>query len=48
MSDISAVYILQYMYDNFDIIIKKHQELFNYFENKINESKLNVQLYPFV
>jgi len=46
MSDISAVYILQYMYDNFDIIIKIHQELFNYFKNKINESNLNVQLYP--
>lgn len=46
MSDISAVYILQYLEDYFDIIINKHQELFNYLENKLKENNLNIQLYP--
>jgi len=46
MSDVSAVYILQYLYDNFDIIIKKHRELYEYFKTKINELKLNITLYP--
>jgi len=46
MSDISAVYIYQYLYENFDFIIKKHQALFNYLENKIMELNLNIQLFP--
>ena len=46
MSDISAVYILQYLYDHFDIIIKNHQELYEYFKHKINEFNLNITLYP--
>jgi dTDP-4-amino-4,6-dideoxygalactose transaminase len=46
MSDVSAVYILQYLYDNFDIVIKKHRELYEYFKTKINELKLNITLYP--
>ena len=44
MSDISAVYILQYLEDHFDIIINKHQELYNYLENKIQD--LNIKLFP--
>ena len=46
MSDISAVYIIQYLEDHFGIIINKHQELFNYLENKLKENNLNIQLYP--
>ena len=46
MSDISAVYIIQYLEDHFEIIINKHQELFNYLENKLKENNLNIQLYP--
>ena len=46
MSDISAVYIIQYLEDHFGIIKNKHQELFNYLENKLKENNLNIQLYP--
>jgi dTDP-4-amino-4,6-dideoxygalactose transaminase len=46
MSDISAVYIIQYLEDHFETIINKHQELFNYLENKLKENNLNIQLYP--
>lgn len=46
MTDISAIYILQYLYDNFEIIIKKHQELYNYFKKKIKEYNLNIKLFP--
>lgn len=47
MSDISAVYIIQYL-DNFDNIIKKHQELYNYFTEKIKENNLDnkLKLFP--
>lgn len=44
MSDIQAVYILQYLMDNFDTIINKHQELYNHLLNKIENS--NIKLYP--
>ena len=44
MSDIQAVYILQYLMDNFDKILKTHQELYNYLIEKIKN--LNVKLYP--
>lgn len=44
MSDIQAVYILQYLMDNFDIIINTHQELYNYLIKKIKNT--NIKLYP--
>ena len=44
MSDIQAVYILQYLMDNFDNILKTHQELYNYLIKKIKNS--NIKLYP--
>lgn len=45
MSDISAIYIIQYL-DNFDKIVKKHQELYRYFKTKIAEKALPVRLFP--
>lgn len=44
MSDIQAVYITQYLMDNFDNIIKIHQELYNYLIKKIKN--MNIKLYP--
>lgn len=47
MSEIASVYILQYLYDNFDIIINHHYKLYNYFVNKYNEFKnLKFSIYP--
>ena len=46
MSDISAAYIIQYLENKFEIIINKHQELYNYLENKLKENNLNIELYP--
>lgn len=43
MSDISAIYIIQYLEDNLKKITDKHQQLFNYLESKLNN---NFQLYP--
>ena len=37
MSDIQAVYILQYLMDNFDVILKTHQKLYDYLLNKITD-----------
>ena len=37
MSDISAIYIIQYLNNSLDTIIKKHNELYNYFEYKIKD-----------
>jgi len=45
MSDISAIYIIQYL-DNFDYIVEKHKELYKYFKNKINTLKLDLKLFP--
>ena len=45
MSDIAAVYIIQYL-DNFDKIVKKHQELYRYFKTKIAEKALPLRLFP--
>ena len=45
MSDISAIYILQYL-DNFDNIVKKHQELYKYFKTQI--IKMTIKLCPVV
>ena len=46
MSDISAVFILQYLYDYFDIIILKHRDLYNYFIKQKNNNNLDIELYP--
>jgi dTDP-4-amino-4,6-dideoxygalactose transaminase len=45
MSDISAVYIIQYLEDHFDIIITKHQELYNYFKKKLTMLESKVALF---
>ena len=42
MSDIQAVYILQYL-DTFEIIVEKHAALFEYFKSKLPS---HIQLYP--
>ena len=34
MSEVSAVYIIQYLENNFDLIIKKHQDLYKYFKEQ--------------
>jgi dTDP-4-amino-4,6-dideoxygalactose transaminase len=44
MSDIQAVYITQYLIDNFDNIIETHQKLYNYLLIKIKN--INIKLYP--
>lgn len=46
MSDIAAVYIIQYLEEHFDIIIAKHLELFNYFKNKLSVFENNITLFP--
>lgn len=45
MSDISAIYIIQYL-DNFEFIINKHQELYSYFKKNITDLKLPIKLFP--
>ena len=45
MSDISAVYIIQYL-DNFDNIIKNHKDLYQYFKEQITKLKLPIKLFP--
>ena len=45
MSDISAVYIIQYL-DNFDKIIEKHRVLYEYFKKQIIQKKLPLKLFP--
>ena len=45
MSDISAVYIIQYL-DNFDNIVKIHKDLYQYFKEKITKLKLPIKLFP--
>jgi dTDP-4-amino-4,6-dideoxygalactose transaminase len=44
MSDIAAVYIIQYL-DNFDQIVKKHKELYKHFKNIINNMN-GIKLFP--
>ena len=46
MSDISAVYIIQYLEEHFDIIIRKHLELYNYFKKKLFIFENKVTLFP--
>ena len=45
MSDISAIYIIQYL-DSFDNIVKKHKELYKYFKEQLNKLKLPMKLFP--
>lgn len=45
MSDISAVYIIQYL-NNFENIYNHHSVLYKYVDNYIKDNKLNVKLYP--
>ena len=44
MSDISAIYIIQYL-DSFDNIVKKHKELYKYFKEQLNKLKLPIKLF---
>jgi dTDP-4-amino-4,6-dideoxygalactose transaminase len=47
MSDISAVYIIQYLNNNLNNILTKHLELLNYFKKKIIELEVNsFKLFP--
>jgi dTDP-4-amino-4,6-dideoxygalactose transaminase len=47
MSEISAVYILQYLKDNNVYIIKKHQQLYEYFKLLINDNNITqFKLFP--
>lgn len=47
MSDISAVYILQFLMDNMETIISKHMKLYTYFMNKIIENNITTfKLFP--
>lgn len=45
MSDISAVYIIQYL-ENFETIIQKHKELYKYFKSQILNKELHIKLFP--
>jgi dTDP-4-amino-4,6-dideoxygalactose transaminase len=45
MSDISAIYIIQYL-DNFDKIVRKHKILYKYFKEQIIKQKLPLKLFP--
>lgn len=47
MSDISASYILQYWDTHFDIIVKKHNELYKYLKDEItNRNITDFKLFP--
>ena len=45
MSDISAIYIIQYL-ENFNKIVKKHKMLYKYFKEQIKKYKLPIKLFP--
>lgn len=45
MSDVAAAYILQY-FDDFDTIKQKHQELYQYFSNRVSQLNNGVKLFP--
>lgn len=45
MSEISAIYIIQYL-DNFDKIIKKHKQLYIYLKKKIKILNISIKLFP--
>lgn len=47
MSDISAVYILQFLMSNMETIIEKHVKLYNYFNEKVTQqNNRNFKLFP--
>lgn len=50
MSDISAVYILQFLMNNFDSIVSHHYGMYNYFKEKVlkekSEGTLKWKLFP--
>jgi len=47
MSEISAIYILQYLNSNFDLIVEKNMYLYKYFEHEIEERKItHFSLFP--
>lgn len=49
MSDISAVYILQFLMNNFDKIVNHHYNMYSYFKEKIlkeENNKLKWKLFP--
>jgi dTDP-4-amino-4,6-dideoxygalactose transaminase len=45
MSDISAIYIIQYL-DNFTTIVNTHQQLYTYFKEQISTLNLPLKLFP--
>jgi len=45
MSDISAIYIIQYL-DNFDDIVNKHKRLYKYFKEQLVQADLPLKLFP--
>ena len=45
MSDIAAIYIIQYL-DNFETIVEKHKELYKYFKSQILDKELQLKLFP--
>ena len=45
MSDISAIYIIQYL-NNFDAIVNKHKHLYKYFKSEIKKKKIQLKLFP--
>ena len=46
MSEISAIYLIQYIEDMFSYIIKKHKELYLYFKSSIEKSNIKCKLFP--
>lgn len=47
MSEISAIYILQYLINNFDNIINTHNELYLYFKTQISKNNItHFKLFP--
>lgn len=52
MSDVSAVYILQFLMNNFDIIVNHHNDMYSYFKEKIikiteeESSEIKYKLFP--
>ncbi len=52
MSDVSAVYILQFLMNNFDKIVSHHNSMYSYFKEKITKkteeenSKIKYKLFP--
>ena len=45
MSEISAIYIIQYL-DNFNKIVTKHNKLYKYLKEQLTTSELPIKLFP--